>query len=155
MIEEEIKVANPLDPKQEFVIQKRHLQALTEKPLHVQVAEALGCKPELLTLHAGPPIWSCPCAGASHGLKPDELSDEYGNDSTIARYDTDWSATGPLIEKYELALGQTGMDDPKPTWVAWWPGSCDVDTCSVDAPADTPLLAACHLLLSLKAAGKL
>jgi len=112
---------------------------MTEKPLHVQVAEALGwtdcqLEPSGLWVGRGHP-W--------HG--PVELK----------RYDTDWSATGPLIEKYELALGQTGMEDPKPTWVAWWPGSCDVDTCSVDAPADTPLLAACHLLLALKAAGKL
>src|SRR3989304_2607202 len=118
---------------------------MTEKPLHVQVAQALGWT---CIEYAPPNLWTG-CRPSSRPHSPCPSSNVLSGE-VVPTYDTDWSATGPLIEKYELALGQTGMEDPKPTWVAWWPGSCDVDTCSVDAPAHTPLLAACHLLLSLK-----
>ena len=132
---------------------------MTEKPLHVQVAEALGWTNSEGNKDGD--YWEAlpPQDGSAHYLFAEDCwpraSYEESQETLVPHYDTDWSATGPLIEKYELALGQTGMDDPKPTWVAWWPGFCDIDTCSVDEPADTTLQAVCHLILALKAAGKL
>src|SRR3972149_10154355 len=106
---------------------------MTEKPLHVQVAEALGwteCQPS-----SGVDLIDC--VGTSPAIGP-------GVD--VPRYDTDWSATGPLIEKYGIETKPNGA-----FWQAW-----------VDEPAmggaevgPTPLLAVCNLILALKAAGKL
>jgi hypothetical protein len=95
-----------------------------EKPLHMQVAEALGT----VNSQEVPP-W--------HYVTP--------------RYDTSWSATGPLIEKYEI-----GIDKREAGWCAT---SVEPDFSCVHRAdpefADTPLIAVCHLLLALKAAGKL
>lgn len=113
-----------------------------EKPLHVRVAEVLGCKPvystdpELAAIH-GPACW---CGDEGRRKGPHSTPRSPLNE--LARYDTDWSATGPLIEKYELDL-QKESD----AWMAW------------DGPeyasGGTPLLAVCNLILALAEAGKL
>jgi len=66
---------------------------MTEKPLHVQVAEALG--------------WTgCNQSGFDWwGDSQDTPSSPRGY-AKIPSYDTDWSATGPLIEKYGIAFVQ-------------------------------------------------
>lgn len=77
---------------------------MPEKPIHVRVAEALGCEPkpyqfgEVVLDYAFDPIdnWWCHCEH-SHGL----LSATWHRQ--IPRYDRDWSAIGPLIEKYGIA----------------------------------------------------
>jgi hypothetical protein len=96
----------------------------TDKPLHVRVAEALG---SMVRLQEG---WWERLDGAIWT-------------AAIPRYDTDWSATGHLIEKYGIDLERGGAGQ----WRAYGPGS--------EAEGDTPLLAVCNLLLALKAAGKL
>ena len=115
---------------------------MSDKPLHVQVAEALGC----------PTAWDeyCRCPGLEHSGEE--------HPPRLARFDTDWSATGPLIEKYEISVGP-GATEAGP-WAAisgvfvdggGWDG-LDFD---YRGKGPTPLIAVCHLLLALKKAGKL
>jgi hypothetical protein len=114
-----------------------------EKPLHVRVAEICGyhqvhhCKE-----HA---TWEAVWPGG-----PAKYIREHW---PVPRYDTDWSATGPLIEQYHIDL--------------WWentPGDGqwtattnfrDGGDLIVTGTGPTPLIAVCHLILALKEAGKL
>jgi hypothetical protein len=104
-----------------------------EKPLHVQVAEALGWR----VLGIATPRWS------------DGVDRYTGHDPTgvfalaVPRYDTDWSATSPLIERLGLVLYCS--DRP---WA-------DAPGQNVSADGETPLIAVCNLILALKEAGKL
>jgi hypothetical protein len=112
-----------------------------EKPLHVQVAEALGWQHDgaLMSMTGTRPGGSYP--------------------QRIPRYDTDWAATGPLIERYDLALEPTSiairsaLPDSEP-WTAT-AGLRNTRNGQEWARGATPLLAACNLILSLAAAGKL
>lgn len=147
-----------------------------DKPLHVQVAEALGCKPvyETYTVMGSPmrgPIWRCLCP------KPDEVPpgawDETWNHEklpakprhiglrasglAVARYDESWFSLGPWIERLGITLKQEGD-----LWHA-----CERDSHAgiefssegwhdgMEADGPTPLVAACRLILSLHGAGKL
>lgn len=122
-----------------------------EKPLHVRVAEALGCVPEPFdNRQLG---WLCQCLDFVHGDEEFEGSDR----CWVKDYDTDWSATGPLIEKYGITLVNEG-----PTWHAC--GRDDHKGIEMtaggwhDGPVvyqETPLLAVCNLILILKETGKL
>lgn len=125
-----------------------------ERPLHVRVAEALG------TYHVlGPASWAprldgrlvrhCTIHGPTCGEY--DFTTDYTGRELAPRYDTDWSATGPLIEKYLIDVvhgdfASLGPPDRKwgarATWVGW-------------ATANAPLIAVCHLLLALSAARKL
>ncbi len=68
------------------------------------------------------------------------------------RYDADWSATGPLIERLQITLWndcgqwQAGNLDSADYEGHWLNDAND---------GDTPLIAVCHLILALHAAGKL
>jgi len=116
-----------------------------DKPLHVRVAEALGCSPRFDGV-----VWCCTCRAGEH-----VGSEQYNTLSTseLNYYDTDWSATGPLIEKYQIGFYPAGLG----TWAAEWRdgryenGIGD----SYSKAEDTPLLAVCNLILALKEAGKL
>ena len=116
---------------------------MSEKPLHVQVAEALGWTDCHLD-DADTDIWE--------GI--------YFNDDrwhAISRYDTDWSATGPLIEKYQIALRPPS--EPERCGGNLWEAYCwfgpDGDEEITGGSVDGPLAAVCRLLLKLKDAGKL
>ena len=125
------------------------------KPLHVQVAEALGwTKTEQ---HECKPSRSFPTAtcgwpdGAWTGVPPEPAYMKETDWQVLIRsYDTDWSATGPLIEKYGI-----GVWPSNESWIA--------DTFQKKFPAidgntsygSTPLDAICHLILALHKAGKL
>lgn len=112
----------------------------TEKPLHVRVAEALG--------------WSrCPSDDMWH--PPGTTCGEWTNghccegamfDGAVPRYDTDWSATGPLIERYQISIVSDGSA------VRCW--STDVGAAPLSFGA-TPLAAVCNLILALAEAGRL
>jgi len=115
------------------------------KPLHVRVAEALG--------------WSTP-RSIGNWMIPGEPDNYVGRPpsnvligssgyAAIPRYDTDWSATGPLIERLRLDL-QHGWDPDEPAWTAY-----AEKLSTMEAYGSTPLLAVCNLILALSAAGKL
>lgn len=133
----------------------------TERPLHVQVAEVLGygeCSPcgEEGAWHFAPgngaayredftPTWRDVFDyGEWHRCEHDR--------NLVPRFDTDWSATGPLIEKYGLTITPEWlMTEPKkldgwmaraPTFHEAWYGR-------------HPLEAICNVIVALAAAGKL
>lgn len=135
----------------------RHQAVTIEKPLFVMVAEALGCKVE------GPPHYQpyrCGCfaKGYPHGSRQDEDPD------VLAEYDTDWSAIGPLIEKHEIAIEESGCGyTQEQKWLARADFYAENPTdrvyggawATAEARGATPLIAVCNLILALHAAGKL
>lgn len=123
------------------------------KPLHVQVAEALGCTTAKAVLRGVIVSWECFCS-PSHG----------DADRFIPLYDTGWSATGPLIEEHGIALLDLNQEGEK--WVAFLWGEHEYTTfedsyltidgnSSDTATGDTPLVAVCNLIVALSAVGKL
>lgn len=134
-----------------------------DKPLHVRVAEALGCKPEFRSID-----WFCPCEPTPenlaarkqpgwtiHSWLPGGKHTEYQSTCglRVARYDISWFATGPLIEKYEITIGVSAYNGK---WIATterYGEDFGYDP-SVDFQ-ETPLIAVCNLILALKEAGKL
>jgi hypothetical protein len=123
--------------------------------LNAAVAEALGCSPmeHKATNAAGEVLhtdWYCRCSAMEHvDLWPTPTS--RGN---LKRYDTDWSAGGPLIERYRLSVGPTytGRENFEP-----WTASEHVEHRGVFefALGPTPLVAACRLILALHRSGRL
>lgn len=125
-----------------------------ERPLHVRVAEALmGCdmKRDSLVTFDGTVVpwegdWYCQGCAMSDGARHSAL-----------RYDTDWSATGPLIERYGIALYPP--DPGLPAWTArsisrTVPPLAEVFS-QPFGQGETPLIAVANLLLALHAAGRL
>lgn len=111
-----------------------------EKPLHVRVAEALGWTDCTPTAEVEADDWE--------GVRPNPCGACGDTDwRPIPLYDTDWSATGPLIQRFKIGLECT----PGGHWEA--------DTYEylgvLGRSGDTPLIAACNLLLALHAAGRL
>jgi len=103
---------------------------MTEKPLHVRVAEALGWT-DLSTNGLLTYPW--------YGIPwPNTIR------RSVPYYDSDWSATGPLIEKYGICVSPDGRSS---TWGASGDGSWK--------QGEKPLIAICNLILALAAAGKL
>ena len=118
-----------------------------DKPLHVQVAEALGCKPGRRS--SRPEIgWHCTCPDDRHATEGVDGAPHEGHE--IEHYDTDWFATGPLIERYGIGLSVLPVN-PR----AWWPGFDSVNQSSHDSFGQTPLTAVCNLILELHKSGKL
>jgi hypothetical protein len=124
------------------------------KPLHVQVAEALGWTQTLMPNGMWPnEFFGYPPEGAI-----------VGNRSEVPRYDTDWSATGPLIERLQIGFTAPGNIDRRSpvdaedqkTWLWIAQSFTEKDQqpwYEIDGP--TPLTAVCNLLLQLHKAGKL
>ena len=71
-----------------------------------------------------------------------------GSPADPPRYDTDWSATGPLIDRYSIEL----IKEAEGRWCA---SSWDETKSAVVCWGETPLAAACRLIISLGKAGKL
>lgn len=126
-----------------------------EKPLHVRVAEALGwreCMPFSVYEVVDPETWT----GDSPVPDPKSISGYVGG--FVPRYDTDWSATGPLIEKQAIDLvlawpGDFGQDGFR--WIATRGADQRGQSEGITAEGATPLLAVCNLILALHEAGKL
>lgn len=113
-------------------------------PLHVQVAEALGWqridgpRPSIMS-QAGMAYDGQPPGPVTLGRPPER----------IPRYDTDWSATGPLIERNSFAL-----DLREAGWAATALTRLD-DEVGLAIPYEvefgaTPLVAVCKLIVALK-----
>lgn len=116
-----------------------------EKPLHVRVAEALGW-----TAIGSTRVWfglGADWDGVPPGHREYDLQ-------FIPDYDTSWSATGPLVEKYGIMIQPCGRHM---NCAHGWTALClyDEEPMLVEEVGDSPLLAVCHLILALKEAGKL
>lgn len=106
------------------------------KPLHVQVAEKLGCKP--VCEQMGTDYWACFCLMREH-TENDENT--FPSPNTAYRYDLDWSATGPIIER--LGLGVYLAAD------GWRARKSDRAVHINSVRHASPLLAVCNLILAL------
>lgn len=109
-----------------------------DKPLHVRVAEALGWTQIQYARNF---------LGVYVGRPPGELQVGYES-PPVPRYDTNWAATGPLIERLTIALGWAGDNVPGQQRWAAMPGG-------FYGHGETTLLAVCALILALSEAGKL
>ena len=107
---------------------------MTEKPLNVQVAEALGYT-GFEQVEEGDPadLWlmDCPCTIES-----------CAEAIPVPRYDTDWATTGLLIEEYGIDI----LHGPQILAKSRMGGL---------GIGDTELIAVCHLILELAKEGKL
>lgn len=123
-----------------------------EKPFHVKVAEALGCKPRYCpTMDIKDSDWCCNCPGYPHEAGHDRDSCE------LARYDTDWFAVGPVFETLGTVGHNMGLQcENGGHWLAW---KCDLGKAdpleSYQGRGATATVAICNLILALRAAGKL
>lgn len=120
---------------------------MDEKPLHVRVAEALGCKPVQAT--PGPRSWRCTCPQASDALN--FLPHGWADTPYVAPYDIEWSATGPLIEKYGFRLRRDPINagevhNPDELEYVWEARDERGEFCAEGA---TALLAICALIIDL------
>lgn len=117
-----------------------------DKPIHVQVAEALGCNSAFRKAYRGDKEEQWCCEDGDH--RDPTLCEPWLDSPDVARFDLDWCATGPLVERHKIAL------EWHPLWAP--PGWCAV---SEDGgwigSADSPLLAICRLIIELGKAGKL
>lgn len=146
---------------------------MTDKPLHVRVAEALGWT-EIARWKFGPDdeIYRVESGGALAGTPPGPtehleengwhldaigtVSERDGGDAdktyfSIPRYDTDWYATGPLVEAWQIKLvpyvdGRWEACSHQERWL--------VDDGYPCAMEPTALLAVCSLILSWQRHGK-
>lgn len=108
---------------------------MTDKPLHVRVAEALG--------------WQNPRVGEKNGgAWVANVPDQHWGPSVIPRYDESWNATGPLIERYGIRIAP--IFDGR-TWKA----DDGIDGCGQEKWDPQPLRAVCLYILAAKHAGTL
>lgn len=119
---------------------------MKDRPLHVRVAEALGCTTVTESHPKGIDYWACECPGALHG---DNMADEGdGMIKWLPRYDIDWHATGPLIQRIQILI-QPPMfaDEGDNMWAATGPWRPAESRRLVKG--ETPLIAVCNLILAL------
>lgn len=144
----------PLHVKVAFIMSdgRRVTEPSSDDPLHVQVARALGwtritpdgtwewtaTKPRV---PVDTPGWA--------GSHPQD--DSHMRNALVPRYDTDWAATGPLIQRYRIGFSPDAPDSPGQI-LAYYEGAGSE---WVEGKGPTHLIAACNLLLALHAAGKL
>lgn len=130
-----------------------------DKPLHVRVAEALGT-----VLGECENLVDCDGASVCHRCGWEDPTWNRSHDSVpcIPRYDTDWSMTGPLIEKYGITLAcvkKLMADDPSEHWIAApsfrWLVDGRAELGMPGSGGSMPMIAVCNLILALKEAGKL
>lgn len=114
------------------------------KPLHIQVAEALDTLHILGPLEgltpAGYPLRYCTVHAGACG-EYDYITD-YDGRVICPDYDTNWSATGPLIEELQMRI--------TPKHFSSW--EAELLSEGVFAAGPTPLVAACRLIVALAAA---
>lgn len=118
-----------------------------DKPLHVRVADALGQKAVYYHGIDRTGWWSAV-----------DMSGELLPVGELPRYDIDWSATGPLIERYAIKLIPPvcclGCEHhPDDSGASNWTAVDEADV--EEATGPTPLIAICGFILALKEAGKL
>lgn len=110
-----------------------------EKPLHAQVAEALGWTNLRCSLADGSAQWGVNPSGR-YRIMWDNLRLDL-----VPRFDSDWRATGPLMERYARSVYGLGGGG----WEAMAREAGHLGR------GETPLVAVCRLVLHLHADGKL
>lgn len=119
-----------------------------EKPLHVRVAEALGWhRPTLI--QTGHRIYGN-LRNAWFAGEPQDGGDPVCGTTEIPRYDTDWSVTGPLFERFVDFIDRLQVAGPngiEQEVVAYCEG--------INGRGPNTLIATCNLILALASAGKL
>lgn len=127
---------------------------MNETPLYVRVAEALGWQDVRLAGGLLSPMASC-----YDGRPPGQvviIGRPTEGIEKVPRYDLEWSATGPLIEKYRLTLwSHTKADEEAGVGSGWYCNSVEPQWRWTSCKGDTALEAVCEYLLLLKEAGKL
>lgn len=73
----------------------------------------------------------------------------------VFHYDTDWSVTGPLIEKFKIGVGVPDNEHLIASCGEWYAISPHNYEDGPQEYGETPLIAICRLILALKEAGKL
>jgi hypothetical protein len=111
---------------------------VTEKPLHVRVAEALGDE-----VHEVAGVWY-----TGREMDAAEARQDPFSARPVPHYDTDWSAGGPLIAKYATFADRSSHRDRGAQWAV---GYRDI----VLFFGDTPLEAVCKLVVALADGGRL
>lgn len=92
---------------------------IDERPLHVCVAEALGWTKLAISGYVQFVGGTMVSDGREWRGRDAIRVDDPWHDSPVPRYDTDWSATGPLIEKYDINVFPASRTDGKTTaWAA-------------------------------------
>jgi hypothetical protein len=124
------------------------------KPLHFRVAEALGW------MHIGPGN-SMNLADPGIGYPP--ITPMVGHKEPVPRYDIDWSATGPLIERFGFTIERS--DEWETDLEKAWSAALEVGTektttgvvevFSKSSVGPTPLIAVCTLIVALAKRGLL
>lgn len=113
---------------------------MSERPIHVQVAEALG----FTNIHCDDGPRHSVCASNGWAKPPDQPGI---SSIPLPNYDLDWWTAGPLIERYSIKLE---------LWAAGsWAASTGAFLIKYGAVGPTPLLAICHLIVLLGKAGVL
>jgi hypothetical protein len=107
---------------------------MSEKPLHVRVAEALGYEPASHPNLAPGEWW----------VMPDHDPDGSGYTCELPRYDTDWSAIGPEVKRLGIHIIPEGRK-----WVALK----ELPQGAMVAFAHEPQEAAAKLIVDLKESG--
>jgi hypothetical protein len=111
---------------------------MTEKPLHVRVAEALGEEPELRYVSPG----ESGCWVSKNLLR-------------TPYYDTDWAATGPLIEKHRIQVSPPMWMTTENFEIHEDDGWMAMSARTTPAKGPAPLVAVCNLILKLAEEKKL
>jgi hypothetical protein len=131
-----------------------------EKPLYVQVAEALGWwdleqDKGCILLPGASPEWR----GYEPGSPP-----VIGRKTIVPRFSTEWSAAGPYIERLGIGCAPSpyptsySIDGHRGSEIAYWPrgGYDSTHECwEWEDVGETRLIAVCNLILALHEAGKL
>lgn len=139
---------------------------MSDKPLHVRVAEALGWTDCRRCGDIAAP-WASGWEGRPKN-EPYIIGDERAGWRTVPRYDLEWGATGPIIWRNGIGLFSYGKRAK--SWSATWYsetkpcGECGRDKevrvqwprlDSMSNHCEDPLVAVCHLILELSRAGTL
>jgi hypothetical protein len=137
--------------------------SVAEKPLNVQVAEALGTCHVLgegrIEDKEVSPITIRYCV-LHDNCGPFDFETDYDGRVLAPHYDTDWAATGPLIKKHHVHLGErlVRKDGSEELEIGgWFAGGWDADeeTDKSIGFGPVPLIAVCNLILKLAEEGKL
>jgi hypothetical protein len=127
---------------------------VSDKPLHVKVAEALGLRPKMVRVRESADLFVEVYSDNRYWLVDGQHSAQELAALAPPRYDKDWSVTGPLIERLRLALWCVeGMFGGASEWRT--NGVDEKLQLEGSVVGPTALEAVCRYILAMREAGKL